>query len=384
MRVGFVLHLAKRDGAGLAFIELLDALQGRDIEPVVIVPSDGPLIADIKRRGVEVLVVPYRWWADRGTPWWKRGVRTAWNLLAVAPVCLFLRSRRCEAVVTNTITVATGALAAKLLGVPHIWYVHELWGGATGLRFDIGEARALRLMDRLSTVCVAASRTIATPLAGALRHTEVAVLYQSITPIGDTGDLAPPAARPDPETLVCIVTGALHPIKRQDEAVRALAVLRRQGVTAELWLVGEGDAAYVEELRRLARTEGVADATRFLGFCADPAPLQRVADVVLSCCPVEGFGRATLEGMLAGKPVVAARGGGNDELVRPGHNGLTYEAGDPAGLAACLARLAADPEERRRLGEEGRRWALTTFARAGYGEGMAGILLASAGRDQGR
>ena len=384
MRVGFVLHLAERDGAGLAFLELLDVLEGRGIEPLAIVPSGGPLVADIEQRGVEVVTVPYRWWAERGTPWWKRGVRTGWNLLTVAPLCLALRARRCETVVTNTITVVTGALAAKLLGLPHVWYVHELWGDASGLRFDVGETRSLKLLDRLSTVCVAASRTVAAPLAAALDHARVEVLYQAVTTKADSGGAAPPAARPSPDTLLCVVAGALHPIKRQADAIRALSVLLRQRVRAELWLVGGGETAHVESLRRLALAEGVAEATRFLGFREDPEPFQRAADVVLSCCPVEGFGRATVEGMLAGKPVVAARGSGNDELVREGLNGLFYEAGNHVDLAARLARLAADPAERRRLGEEGRRWASATFARARYGEGMAAILLASARRPESR
>ena len=384
MRVGFVLHLAKRDGAGFAFLELLEALHGRGIEPVVLVPSGGPLVADIERRSVEVVTVPYRWWAERGTPWWKRGVRTGWNLLTVAPACLALRARRCEAVVTNTITVVTGALAAKLLGLPHVWYVHELWGGASGLRFDVGEGRSLKLLDRLSTVCVAASRTVAAPLAAALDHARVEVLYQAVTSRADSGGAAPPAARPSPDTLLCVVVGVLHPIKRQADAIRALSVLLRQRVRAELWLVGEGEPAHVDSLRRLALAEGVADATRFLGFREDPEPFQRAADVVLSCCPIEGLGRSTVEGMLAGKPVVAARGGGNDELVREGLSGLLYEAGNHVDLAARLARLAADPAEGRRLGEEGRRWASATFARARYGEAMAAILFASAGRPESR
>lgn len=379
MRVGFVLHQSLRDGAGIAFLELLDALHGLDIEPVVVVPSSGPLVADMARRGAEVATVPYRRWATRGTPLWKRGARTAWNLLAVAPTCRILHSRRCGAVVTNTITVGTGALAAKVLGLPHVWYVHELWGGATELRFDIGETLALRLVGRLSTTCIAASSAIAAPLATAVGATKVKVLYQSVTlsALGDS--LGSIGTRPGSNTLVCLAVGALHPIKHNDDAIRALAIQIRRGMPAELWFVGDGETAYRDSLRGLAGAEGVATAIHFLGFRQDPGPLQRAADVVISGCPVEGFGRATVEGMLAGKPVVAARGGGNDELVRDGVNGLLYESGNPTGLAACLARLAADPAERRRLGDEGRRWAMATFTRTSYGAGMAEILVAATG-----
>jgi len=380
MRVAFVLHLAKRDGAGKAFLELVDALRGKGLEPVVLVPSGGPLVADLERRGLEVARVPYRWWAERGTPWWKRVARSIWNLVTVPFVCAALRSRRCEAVVTNTITVVTGAVAARLLRLPHLWYVHELWGGDSGLRFDLGETRSLRLMDRLSTTCVAASRTVAAPLAAALRRAEVRVLYQSVTLAA--GGVSAPVTRPGGQTLVCVCVGALHPLKRQADAVRALAALLRRGIAAELWLVGDGEEAHVEALRSLAEAEGAGGATSFLGFRESPAPFQLAADVILSCCPFEGFGRATVEGMLAGKPIVAARGGGNDELVREGSTGVFYRAGDVNDLADRLAALAAEPAQRNRMGEEGRRWASVAFGSEAYGKGMTEIVFAAAGRTE--
>ncbi len=378
IRVAFVLHLAERDGAGKAFVELVDALAGSDVEPVAFIPSPGPLASDLRRRDVEVVTVPYRWWAERATPRWKRLARTAWNLATIPVVAAAVRTRRCEAVVTNTITVASGALAARLLGLPHLWYVHELWGGETGLAFDVGEARALRLVDRLSAACLATSRTIAAPLEAVLRRAPVRVVRQAVT-LGIGGSPAP-AARPEPRTLVCLCVGALHPIKRQSDAVRALAALRASGVAAELWLVGDGEARHVDALRRLAEEAGVANRVAFLGFREDPSPFQVVADVVLSCCPFEGFGRATVEGMLAGEPVAAARGGGNEELVRDGVNGFLYRAGDPDDLAARLARFAADPGLRTRMGEEGRRWATIEFSAARYGaEVRAAVQLAMRG-----
>ncbi|HVN77007.1 MAG TPA: glycosyltransferase family 4 protein [Thermoanaerobaculaceae bacterium] len=378
MRVAFVLHLAERDGAGKAFLELLDALRGGTVAPVALVPSGGPLVAELERRGVEVVTVPYRWWAERRTPLWKRPARAVWNLLTVPLVAAVVRSRRCEAIVTNTIMVASGAVAARLLGLPHVWYVHELWGGDTGIRFDLGEALSMRLIDRLSAACLATSKTVAATLAAALQRTPVTILEQSVTLGPDTGPRS--VHRPGPETLVCICVGTLHPIKRQDDAVRALGALHRRGVPARLWLVGDGEEQHVAALRRLAESEGVGEATTFFGFQEDPSPLERAADVVLSCCPFEGFGRATVEGMLAGRPVVAARGGGNDELVREGVNGLLYRGGDPADLADALARLAGDPALRARLGEEGRRSASFEFTQSRYGTRMTQILLGVTGR----
>ncbi len=55
------------------------------------------------------------------------------------------------------------------------------------------------------------------------------------------------------------------------------------------------------------------------------------------------------------RPVVCSRAGGMPEVVVEGETALLAEPGDPASLAACLARLIEDPALRQRLGTAGRR-----------------------------
>jgi glycosyltransferase involved in cell wall biosynthesis len=60
-----------------------------------------------------------------------------------------------------------------------------------------------------------------------------------------------------------------------------------------------------------------------------------------------------LEAMARGRPVVATGRGGSGEYLRDGENALLFEAGDAAGLAAAVTRLARDTRLRRRLLEAG-------------------------------
>ena len=380
MRVAFLLHLAQRDGAGKAFLELLDGLRSSGVEALVLVPGRGPLVSDLESRAAAVRVVPYRWWADRDTPLWKKALRSCWNLIMVLPVSVVVWRWKCELVYTNTMTVSVGALAAKLLGLPHLWHVHELWGGETGFEFDLGERLSLRLVDRLSHVCIANSRTVADRLAGAVRPDKLRVAYQSVTLREPTTGREALVTRLEQAATVCLVVASILPLKRQEDAVRAVALLKQQGVSAELWLVGDDTGPYTQQLRSLAASENVGTEVRFLGFHEDPLSLQRAADLVLSCSPVEAFGRATVEAMLAGKPVVAARGGGNSELVQDGFNGLLYESGDCNDLARCIRFLAENPGERMRLGANARGWAESRFLGPRYGQEILGILESAAGK----
>jgi len=380
MRVAFVLHSAKRDGAGKAFLELIDGLRGTEVQAMVLLPKAGPLAEDINARGVRAVIVPYRWWMDRGTPAWTKAVRTIWNLLMALPVAVVLRLWKCEVVYTNTLTISAGGFAARILRLPHVWHVHELWGGETGFEFDLGERLSLRLVDRLSHVCIANSRTVADRLAGAVRPDKLRVAYQSVTLREPTTGREALVTRLDQAATVCLVVASILPLKRQEDAVRAVALLKRQGVSAELWLVGDDTGPYTQQLRSLAASEDVEAEVRFHGFHENPLPLQRAADLVLSCSPVEAFGRATVEGMLLGKPAIAARGGGNSELVQDGFNGLLYESGDCNDLARCIRFLAENPGERMRLGANARVWAESRVSGPEYGQAILGILQSAAVR----
>jgi glycosyltransferase involved in cell wall biosynthesis len=61
------------------------------------------------------------------------------------------------------------------------------------------------------------------------------------------------------------------------------------------------------------------------------------------------------EAMAMGKPVVASAQGQISELITHRQNGMLYEPGDQAGFVNCVSELIADPDLRRRLGDEARR-----------------------------
>jgi glycosyltransferase involved in cell wall biosynthesis len=146
------------------------------------------------------------------------------------------------------------------------------------------------------------------------------------------------------------VFGRLHPWKGQHVAVDA--VRRLPGVHAIV--VGDalfGEEAYVRTLEEQVRERGLQDRVHLLGFRTDVPRLMRAVDVVLhtSVAP-EPFGRVLVEGMLARRPVVAARAGGTPEVVQDGETGLLVTPGDDAAIAEAVAGLLAEPGRRTAMG----------------------------------
>ena len=69
-----------------------------------------------------------------------------------------------------------------------------------------------------------------------------------------------------------------------------------------------------------------------------------------------------IEALAAGRPVVATRVGGVEDVVHDGVTGHLVRPGDTHAIAERLALLAADPELRRRMGETGRAQMLQRYA----------------------
>src|SRR5688572_16799585 len=62
VRVAMVSHSAELGGAERALLRQLRGLRGGALEPIVVLPGDGPLRAEIEALGVDTATIPNRWW----------------------------------------------------------------------------------------------------------------------------------------------------------------------------------------------------------------------------------------------------------------------------------------------------------------------------------
>lgn len=75
----------------------------------------------------------------------------------------------------------------------------------------------------------------------------------------------------------------------------------------------------------------------------------------------EGLPLALCEAMLCGLPAIATPVGGIPEILRAGERGFLVRCGDVEGLAERLKLLAANPDRARALGDNARRFALSSL-----------------------
>jgi glycosyltransferase involved in cell wall biosynthesis len=154
----------------------------------------------------------------------------------------------------------------------------------------------------------------------------------------------------------------LSPWKGQHILINAM-VQCPQNVIAVL--VGDalfGEQDYVQELHQKVAALGLENRVKFLGFRSDIPQLMAMCDVVAhtSTAP-EPFGRVIVEGMLCGKPVIAAKAGGAMELVEDGINGFLVTPGESQELAQVINTCVQEPEKIATIANYARTYASERF-----------------------
>jgi len=158
--------------------------------------------------------------------------------------------------------------------------------------------------------------------------------------------------------------GSIQPAKGLPTLIEAVAELRaRTDADARLELVGpmrDFDLAHVIAGREWITYRGPRANREIPEFLAGLDVFVMPSSVLPD--HEEHDGQALLEAMAMELACVGSRSGVMPELISEGDNGLLFEPDDVAGLTDQLEKLAADPEMRRRLGQQAR---ATALARTG-------------------
>lgn len=165
------------------------------------------------------------------------------------------------------------------------------------------------------------------------------------------------------------------PGKDFETLIRAAVRLANAGVDARFLIVGDKESSDTHRARyagleRELHAAGVRDCFHFTGYRKDVPRLVAAMDVVVLITHSEGLPLVLLEGMAAGKPVVATRVGGVPELLTPGSGGQLHEPGDDADLAAALLPLLTQPGHARRQGHTAREHIRSLFSEDQFAHGV--------------
>lgn len=371
MKVLYVHHAELAGGAAESLLCLLRHLADTCIEPTLVAPVTGaPELPGV--RVVHTAPMAPRWsWNPL------RLLEARGQMLRLArDVRHAARDRGAELIHANTWPAALAALSANV--APVIWHARDV------------RIRPL-VTGWLKEHCIAAiaiSHTVANFLRqrGFAPET-VRVVYNGI----DAEEFRPRRAREEvraelnlaPDAQVVISVADMIPWKRHDLLLQAAARVRESVPNARfLFAGGRGEKQQRTRavLQVQARHLGLAGHTAFLGYREDVADLLGASDLLWHAAPDEPFGRAVLEAMVLGLPVVVPASGGTAEIVEHGKSGLCVKPGSAEALAEGALRVLCEPDLARNLGAGARQRAVGHFSASQMVQGILAVYDEVVGR----
>lgn len=362
-RILFVDHVAAMSGGEVALLNLVLQFRGSQYEPVVLLFSEGPLADKLRNAGIELHVAPLHGSVinsrkdDLGGGTLLRLRDVASTIAFALELSRLIDSLNVAIVHTNSLKAdLIGGMAARVAGVPLVWHVRDRIADDY---LPARVARAFRALSRLiPTRVIAISRAVAETLGNSNR---VRIVCDG-TPIAERPS---PSGQGDGVPVIGLV-GRIAPWKGQDVFIRAASEVHEAHPSARFQIIGSamfGEDQYETQVRQMVQSQKLEGVIEFTGFRNDVSDaIANLAILVHASTRGEPFGQVVIEGMAAGKPVIASRGGAIPDIVLDGKTGLIVPMNDPTALAEAIMKLLRDPARAADMGAAGRRRVAECFS----------------------
>ena len=326
--------------------------------PTVWLPGEGAFCAALKKADVEYVIEPVDYgWLKPPKPWYEFLSGLPGRVRRIADL---IRKRDIKLVHTNSNMILEGALAAKLMGVRHLYLAHIDFQSNLPIyqRFPLNSISFSRLMDDLSAGILAVSGHVRDTLCPPLQRERVTVVnnglemarYDAALAARD-GRLRQSLGLAD-DAVIIVAAGRVTEDKGFDLLIEAAGQLCPAYPNAVFLMCGSVDSHdYQSTLLQSIEQFGLMNRVRFMGKRDDLPGVMTQSDVFVLSSRREGHPYVLLEAMACNLPAVATRCGGVDETVVEGETGFVVPIGNAQALAERLTPLIEDAQLRTRMGK---------------------------------
>ena len=299
-------------GSDRVLLETVEAFVGRGFEVTVTLPTTGPLVAEIERRGATVELCR--------TPVLRKSVLRPLGLVHLAadlvrgigPARRLIRRAGSDGVFVNTVTIPFWLVLGRMMGRQVTCHVHE------------AERSAPAIVRRLMAAPVLCAQIVILNSRFSL-----GVLTESIPRLAGrcqvvyNGIPGPAPVTPARSELTgpvrLLFLGRLSPRKGPQVAIESCRRLAESGVDVRLDLLGSvypGYEWFEQKLRTAVAAAGLEHRINFRGFIPDIWAAVAESDIVLIPSTVdEPFGNTAVEAVLAARPLVVSTTSGLQEAA---------------------------------------------------------------------
>lgn len=284
-----------------------------------------------------------------------------------------IRKHNIDLVQSNTSTVLSGAAAARIAGVHHVWHVHEIFRPTDGRIFP-------PLLQDLADRVVVVSNTAAESLLGYKPSlaSKLTVIKNAVDPTPfehvhpQEVSLVREELGIEPDSPVVGMVGRIGLGKGEENFVQVARRVAERNPSARFVIAGgtfDRRDHLLDDLRAAVRSAGMEGRIIVTGLRTDIPVLMNLFDLLVHLpARPESFGLVAAEAMSAAKPVVTWDLGALPEIVAHGETGYVVPCGDLDAAAEGIGGLLSNVPLRISMGQMGKRLANREYTPQRYAE----------------
>lgn len=329
-------------------MELVEQI--KDIKISVVLTKHSDRKVDFEQIGCQVYQISYAPY-QQGMPFqkWKypikyfiRGIPYWYGRIVATRECKKkINIKDVDLIHSNSSREDLGAILSQKYSIPLIWHLREFGDldySCYSYRKDF-----ITLMNESATELIAISNAVRNHwVEKGVDRNKIIRIYNGVC----ENDVFKTEYPKEGDVIRLVMMGALHETKGQHHIINAIALMpeadRKQ---IQIDIIGDGNASYTKMLKCMIKENHLETQIRLLGYKKDFYKQLCRYDCGIMCSRSEGFGRVTVEYMMAGLPVIASDTGANPEIIEHGVTGWLYKYGDAGDLSEQISYLLHNIEE---------------------------------------
>lgn len=362
-------------GGETDLLSLAEFLDPQEWTPHLLVPAEGILAKKWREQGWQVHITSYRGASTYFIP-------SIWAKFPVVErIAKIIHEHDIQLVASEYHTLPMAHAAAQQVNIPIMWTVHGWW-----FRPKFWQRQFFRNIP-----VVARSKSIRDGFLGKqpfMPPEKTPVIYSGV----DTDRFRPnedAAIRERfqlgvaQDTPLVVMVARFQPVKGHHIFQAMARQVALQIPNAHFVVAGEDtfgvtkDEIYRQEMLEAAKTDPLLrKRLHYIGFRDDVENILAAADLLVCASEFESYGKVNIEAMSTGTAIVSTNQGGPAETIVDGETGYLVPANDSQALATKVIQLLNNPNERQRLGKNGREHVLNRFSAQSAAEQYMSIFRA--------
>jgi glycosyltransferase involved in cell wall biosynthesis len=319
-------------GASKIFLQLIDIFISNDFNIHIVLPEKGKLDSFLIKKNIkieynELGVLRKKYLNPLGLI-----NRLVINIKAIKFLSNYIKNHSIDLVYTNTSTILSGGIAAKINSIPSLFHIHEIPKGNWLYEIFSG-----KIINRISHKVLAVSNSVKNHWLKNIDEHKIKKIYNGIIFSKTDSINKKENNRGD---FVITSVARLIPYKGHGYLIDIANELIKKSMKFNFLIVGDTLAnysSYEKSVKKKVKDLGLENQIKFLGFRNDVSSILKRSDLFIhTAIAPDPLPTVLFESLHNNLPTVATDLGGAIEILDNGNNGLLIPHNNPEKAANLI------------------------------------------------